>query len=340
MHSSFIKGAPAWPEGESEKENIKQRRLSPMLIFHDSFFYLNNIPFAEARMYRIVKRREMAGGEIILNEIEAPKIAQIAQPGQFVILRANENGERIPMTMADINSEKGTITIIFHVVGRSTALFKTLQEGEAYLNVAGPLGRPTEAQLVGTAICVGGGTGLAVLYPIAKKLKSLGNRVVCIIGARTEELVILREEMAAVSDELLICTDDGSLGRKALVTELLEEALLRETPGLAVAIGPVPMMKLACDVTRPRQIKTIVSLNPIMIDGTGMCGSCRVEVGGETKLACVDGPEFDGHQVNYELLLERLSAFQEEERQSLRVHGIEELHKCRMQEALKEKERE
>ncbi len=275
-------------------------------------------------MYRIVGRREMAGGDIILNEIEAPKIARIAQPGQFVILRANESGERIPMTMADINAKKGTITIIFHKVGRSTALFKTLQEGDYYLNVAGPLGRPTEVGKVGTAICVGGGTGLAVLYPIAKKLKSLGNRVVSIMGARTKELVILQEEMAAFSDVLLICTDDGSLGQKALVTQLLEEALQRETPGLVVAIGPVPMMKLVSDITRPRQIKTIVSLNPIMIDGTGMCGSCRVEVGGETKLACVDGPEFDGHQVNYELLMARLSAFQAEEKEALQAHGVEE----------------
>ncbi|MCX6677384.1 MAG: sulfide/dihydroorotate dehydrogenase-like FAD/NAD-binding protein [Methanothrix sp.] len=291
-------------------------------------------------MYRIVGRREMAGGDIILNEIDAPKIARIAQPGQFVILRANVLGERIPMTMADINPEKGTITIIFHVVGRSTALFKTLRVGDSYLNVAGPLGRPTEVGFAGTAICVGGGTGLAVLYPIAKKLKSLGNRVVSIIGARTAELVILREEMAAVSDELLICTDDGSLGRKALVTELLMEALQKETPGLVVAIGPVPMMKLVSDITRPRHIKTIVSLNPIMIDGTGMCGSCRVEVGKETKLACVDGPEFDGHQVNYELLMARLSAFHEEEREALLAHGEEEVHKCRMKEGLLEEERE
>lgn len=283
-------------------------------------------------MYRIIKRREMAGGDIILNEIEAPKIARIAQPGQFVILRVNESGERIPMTLADIDAANGTITIIYHVVGRSTALFKTLQVGDYYLNVAGPLGRPTEVGYVGTAICVGGGTGLAVLYPIAKKLKSLGNRVVSIIGARTRELVILQKEMAAVSDVLMICTDDGSLGRKALVTELLEEALQKETPGLVVAIGPVLMMKMVSDATRPRQIKTIVSLNPIMIDGTGMCGSCRVEVGGETKLACVDGPEFDGHLVNYELLMARLSAFQEEEKEALQVHGEEDLHRCRLKE--------
>jgi ferredoxin/flavodoxin---NADP+ reductase len=281
-------------------------------------------------MYSIVKRREMAGGDIILNEIEAPRIARIAQPGQFVILRINEAGERIPMTIADIDAKKGTITIIYHVVGWSTALFKTLQVGDHYLNVAGPLGRPTDVENTGTAICVGGGTGLAVLYPIAKKLKSLGNRVVSIIGARTRDLVILEEEIAAVSDVLMICTDDGSLGRKALVTDLLKEALQSENPGLVVAIGPVLMMKLVSDVTRPRNIKTIVSLNPIMIDGTGMCGSCRVEVGGETKLACVDGPEFDGHLVNYDLLISRLTAFNEEEKQSLRVHGAEDLHNCRL----------
>jgi ferredoxin--NADP+ reductase len=240
--------------------------------------------------------------------------------------------------LADINAEKGTITIIFHAVGRSTALFKTLQEGDYYLNVAGPLGRPTEVGFAGTTICVGGGTGLAVLYPIARKLKSLGNRVVSIIGARTKKLVILQEEMAGVSDVLLICTDDGSLGRKALVTQLLEEALQRESPGLVVAIGPVPMMKLVSDITRPLKIRTIVSLNPIMIDGTGMCGSCRVEVGGDTKLACVDGPEFDGHSVNYELLMERLSAFQAEEREAFLAHSEEEMHKCHMLEERKETE--
>lgn len=288
-------------------------------------------------MYRIVKRREMAGGEIILNEIEAPKIARIAQPGQFVILRANEMGERIPMTMADFDPDKGTITIIFHVVGWSTALFKTLQEGDSYLNVAGPLGSPTEVGFAGTAICVGGGTGLAVLYPIAKKLKGLGNRVVSIIGARRSDLVILREELDGVSDELLICTDDGSLGRKGLVTQLLEEALQRDSPSVVVAIGPVPMMKKVCDITRPLRIKTIVSLNSIMIDGTGMCGSCRVEVGKESRLACVDGPEFDGHQVNFELLMDRLAAFHDEEVAALQAHGIEDLYSCRLQEVQKEK---
>ena len=289
-------------------------------------------------MKRIVRRREMAGGKMILNEIEAPVIARVAQPGQFVILRANEKGERIPMTIADTNPEKGTITVIFSVAGRSTALFKTLRVGDSYQNVAGPLGRPTEVEKVDTAICVGGGTGVAVLYPIAKKLKSLGSRVVSIIGARTEELIILQEEMNAVSDELLICTDNGSFGRNALVTDLLEEVLKRETPGIVVAIGPVPMMKRVSEITRPRNIKTIVSLNPIMIDGTGMCGSCRVEVEGVMLLACVDGPEFDGHKVNFDLLMQRLRAYREEEQLALDAHGVKEVHKCKMEEEIRAKD--
>ncbi|HNQ53930.1 MAG TPA: sulfide/dihydroorotate dehydrogenase-like FAD/NAD-binding protein, partial [Methanothrix sp.] len=204
------------------------------------------------------------------------------------------------------------------------------QVGDGYRSVAGPLGRPTKVEGVGLAVCVGGGTGLAVIYPIAKKLKSQGSRVISIIGARTADLVILKEEMAAVSDELLICTDDGSLGRKALVTELLKEVLDKERPDLVVAIGPVIMMKLASEITRPQRIKTIVSLNPIMIDGTGMCGSCRVEVGGETKLACVDGPEFDGHRVNYDLLTARLQSFREEEREAMMLHEKEEMEHCPM----------
>jgi len=279
----------------------------------------------------------MAGGKIILNEILAPKIARVAQPGQFVILMAGEKGERIPMTISDMDPVKGTIAIIYHVVGRSTVAFKGLQVGEGYSSVAGPLGLPTEAAGAGLAVCVGGGTGLAVLYPIAKKLKCQGSRVISIMGARTAELVILKEEMAAVSDDLLICTDDGSLGRKALVTELVKEVLERERPDLVVAVGPVMMMKLVSEITRPQKIKTIVSLNPIMIDGTGICGSCRVEVGGETKLACVDGPEFDGHRVNYDLLLQRLQAFREEEHEAMMRLEKEEMARCPMK---KEMERE
>lgn len=289
-------------------------------------------------MFPIVRRREMAGGAIILNEISAPKIARVAQPGQFVILMAGEKGERIPMTISDIDQVKGTITIIYHVVGRSTAAFKRLRVGEGYRSLAGPLGRPSDVEGVGLAVCVGGGTGLAVIYPIAKKLKSQGSRVISIVGARTADLVILKEEMAAVSDELLICTDDGSLGRKGLVTELLKEVLEREKPDLVVAIGPVIMMKLVSEITLPQRIKTIVSLNPIMIDGTGMCGSCRVEVGGETKLACVDGPEFDGHGVNYDLLTQRLSSFREEEREAMMLHEKEEMERCPMKKEMEMEE--
>jgi ferredoxin--NADP+ reductase len=281
-------------------------------------------------MYKIVRRKEIAGGEIVLNEIEAPRIARVAEPGQFVILMANEKGERIPMTLSDTDHEKGTITIVFHVVGRSTALFKSMQVGDSYLSVAGPLGKPSDVRKFGLVVCVGGGTGMAVLYPIARKLKSVGNRVISIIGARTEELAIFRDEIAAVSDEALICTNDGSIGRKALVTDILKEILERENPDMVLAIGPVIMMKLVSEITRPRGIKTIVSLDPIMVDGTGMCGSCRVDIGGETRLACVEGPEFDGHQVDYEMLTKRLSAFHNEEHESLVAHGEYGLHKCRL----------
>ena len=286
-------------------------------------------------MNRIVRREEMAGGRMVLNEIEAPKIARTAQPGQFVMLRANELGERVPMTISDANPEIGTITIIFSVVGWSTALFKTLQVGDSYQNVVGPLGRPTEVEAAGTAICVGGGTGVAILYTIARKLKSRGSRVISIIGARNEELIILRREMETVSDELLVCTDTGTIERNALVTDLLMEVLDRETPDVVVAIGPVPMMKRVSEITKPLGIKTIVSLNPIMIDGTGMCGSCRVEVDGQMRLACVEGPEFDGHKVNFDLLMERLQSFQEEEVQALEDHGVTDLHSCRMEDVIR-----
>jgi ferredoxin--NADP+ reductase len=283
-------------------------------------------------MFRIVRRKEMAGGKIILNEIKAPIIAQKAEAGQFVILKANDTGERIPLTMAGFDANRGTITIIYSVAGRSTLLFRQLQVGDSFQNITGPLGRPTQLNKVSTAICVGGGTGVAVLYPIVKRLKQMGSRVICILGARSKELLILEDEMNAVSDELLICTDDGTRGRSALVTELLEEVLRTERPGIAVAIGPVPMMKRVSDITRPLEIKTLVSLNPIMIDGTGMCGSCRVEVDGKVKFACVDGPEFDGHKVDFDQLIQRLQAYSEEERQSLHAHWGAEIHRCKMDE--------
>jgi ferredoxin/flavodoxin---NADP+ reductase len=284
-------------------------------------------------MFKIVKRKEMAEKTIILNEIEAPRIALKVQPGQFVILRSMETGERIPLTVADFDRKKGTITVIYATVGRSTILFGEMKEGDCYQNVVGPLGKPTHVEKVGTAVCVGGGTGTAVLYPIARKLKQLSNKVITIIGARSKDRLILLDELRAVSDEVLICTDDGSLGHHGVTIELLEEVLEREKVDLTVAIGPVIMMDLACKSTKPYGINTLVSLNPIMIDGTGMCGSCRVVVGGETKYACVDGPEFDGHMVDFASLTNRLQAYKDEEKESLEFHSnrIEEPHKCRME---------
>ncbi|MEA2045697.1 MAG: sulfide/dihydroorotate dehydrogenase-like FAD/NAD-binding protein [Euryarchaeota archaeon] len=276
-------------------------------------------------MFEIVKREEMAKGTVILNEIEAPRIARNAEPGQFVILKANETGERIPLTMAGTDPERGTITVIYMVVGRSTALFRELQVGEGYQDVIGPLGRPAHLERVGTVVCVGGGTGVAVLYPLTRGLKQLGNRVISIIGARTKDLLILEDEIKAISDELHVCTDDGSYAHHGFVTDVLKTVLEEETVGLTVAVGPVLMMKFVSEITRPYNVKTLVSLNPIMIDGTGMCGGCRVSVDGKNKFACVDGPEFDGHKVDFDQLMQRLQAYRQEEIQSL------EAHRCRLE---------
>lgn len=265
-------------------------------------------------MFTIVRREEMSDGTVVLNEIQAPRIAGKARPGQFVILKANENGERIPLTMADTDPERGTITVIYQVVGKSTALFKTLQEGDGYQDVIGPLGRPTHLEKVGTVVCVGGGTGIAVLHPITRALKQMGNHVVAIIGARTKDLLILEEQMQAASHELHICTDDGSYGQKGFVTEVLETVLEGQNVAQAVAIGPVPMMKFVSKMTQSYGVPTLVSLNPIMVDGTGMCGGCRVSVGGRTQFACVDGPEFDGHQVDFDELMLRLQSYCEDEK--------------------------
>jgi len=265
-------------------------------------------------MFKIVQRKEMTGGTVILNEIEAPLIAKKAKPGQFVILKANETGERIPLTMADTNPEKGTITIIYMVVGKSTAIFKSLQVGESYQDVIGPLGKPTHLEKLGTVVCVGGGTGIAVLHPITRGLKEIGNNVISIIGARSKNILILEDEMQAASHKLHVCTDDGSYGHHGFVTEVLKQVLEKEDVKLVVAIGPVPMMKFVSKITKDFNVPTMVSLNPIMVDGTGMCGGCRVTVGGETKFACVDGPEFDGHKVDFDELMRRLQAYCEDEK--------------------------
>ena len=265
-------------------------------------------------MFKIVKREEMAEGTVVLNEIEAPKIARKAKPGQFVILKVGEEGERIPLTMAETDPEKGTITIVYMVVGKSTALFKTLQVGDSYQDVIGPLGKPTEIEQIGNVVCVGGGTGIAVLHPITRALKEIGNHVTAIVGARTKDLLILEEKMKLASHDLQICTDDGSYGREGFVTEALKDVLDKKDTQMVVAIGPVPMMKFVSKMTKEFGVKTVVSLNPIMVDGTGMCGGCRVTIGGKTQFACVDGPEFDGHQVDYDELMLRLQAYCEDEK--------------------------
>ena len=265
-------------------------------------------------MFKIVHREEMSDGTVVLNELAAPKIARKAKPGQFVILKANETGERIPLTMAETDPEKGTLTIIYQVVGKSTALFKTLQVGDSYQDVIGPLGKPTHIEKLGKVVCVGGGTGIAVLHPITRALKEIGNHVICIIGARSKDILILEDRMKAASHDLRVCTDDGSYGHHGFVTDVLKEVLESEKIDQVVAIGPVPMMKFVSKLTKEYNTPTLVSLNPIMVDGTGMCGGCRVTVGGTTKFACVDGPEFDGHQVDYDELMLRLQSYCEDEK--------------------------
>lgn len=259
--------------------------------------------------------KEQLSAEVFRMRVKAPLIAEERQPGQFIILQLDtEFGERIPLTIADADMQEGSITIIFQAVGKSTKQLSEMNVGDSIANLVGPLGRPTHIELFGTVVCVGGGIGVAPLYPIAQGMKKAGNRLIVIIGARTKELVILEEEMRAIADEVIICTDDGSYGRKALVTEPLKELCEQEPkPDLAVAIGPPIMMKFCSLTTKPYAVPTVVSLNTIMIDGTGMCGGCRVSVGGETKFVCVDGPEFDGHQVDFDQMMKRLGSYRTQE---------------------------
>ncbi len=270
-------------------------------------------------MHKIVEKRVLAP-KVTLHKVFAPEIARARKPGQFVMLRICESGERFPLTIADADPQAGTITIISQEVGKSTALLASLNVGDYILDVAGPLGRPTHIEHFGTAVCVGGGIGIAPLYPIAKALRDCGNRVVSILGARTRELLILEKEMGEVSDEIHICTDDGSYGFKGFVSEKLAQLLAAgASADIVFAIGPVPMMKAVCSVTAEYGVRTVVSLNPIMVDGTGMCGGCRVSIGGETKFVCVDGPEFDGHQVDFDELMQRQRIYREFEERSCKL---------------------
>lgn len=274
-------------------------------------------------MFEILKKEQMGDGSMVLNEISSPQIAKKAKSGQFVILRANEMGERIPLTLANTNPERGTITVIYQVVGKSTALFRDMEEGEKFQDITGPLGKPTEIEKVGTVACVGGGTGIAVMYPLVKAMKEVGNHVITIIGARNKDLLILEDDLREVSHELYVCTDDGSYGHHGFVTDVLKEQLDNKDVAMSIAVGPVPMMKFVSRMTFDYNVKTLVSLNTIMVDGTGMCGSCRITVGGETKFACVDGPEFDGHSVDFAELEARLQAYTEMEKQAFDKYKCE-----------------
>ncbi len=265
-------------------------------------------------MYEILAREDLAPVTKLM-VVSAPDVARKAKAGQFVIVRVDEEGERIPLTIADYDREKGTITLIFQEVGKTTMHLGLLNVGDALASFTGPLGLPTEIENYGRVICVGGGVGIAPIYPIARDLKEAGNYVISIIGARNQGLLFWEDEMRSVSDELIVTTDDGSYGRKALVTEPLKEILEeRKDVARVWGIGPAIMMKFVSLTTQPFRVKTIVSLNSIMVDGTGMCGACRVEVGGRTQFVCVDGPEFDGHQVDWNLLLERQRIYLEEEK--------------------------
>ncbi len=268
-------------------------------------------------MFQIVEARFLAP-EVKLFRIQAPRIARKRQAGQFIILRVHDQGERIPLTIADSDPDDGTITIIAQGIGKTTKLLNTMETGDVIRDVVGPLGMPSEVEKFGTAVIIGGGVGAAIAYPTAVAMKQAGNQVISIIGARTEELVILEDEIEATSDRTHIMTDDGSHGEQGFVTDKLQQLV---DDGLTInyvlAIGPVPMMRAVAAVTKPHGIKTIVSLNSIMVDGTGMCGGCRVTVGGESKFACVDGPEFDAHEVDFDVLTQRNAMYRDTEAAAL-----------------------
>jgi ferredoxin--NADP+ reductase len=289
-------------------------------------------------MFNIQEARSLTP-DVKLFRIEAPRVARKRLAGQFVILRVHEHGERIPLTIADSDPDTGTITIIVQGVGKTTKLLNRLDTGDAVLDLVGPLGRPSEIRDFGTVVVIGGGVGTAIAYPTAVAMKQAGNHVVCIIGARSKDLLILEDEMRATSDELFVMTDDGSYAEQGFVTQRLQTLIESgQTIDRVLAIGPIPMMQAVADVTRPHAIETVVSLNPIMVDGTGMCGGCRVLVGGESKFACVDGPEFDAHQVDFQTLMQRNRLYRKQEQAALErfesnaQQELDDIRRCRLQE--------
>ena len=280
-------------------------------------------------MYPIVLKRKL-NDSMTLMEISAPYIAKKAKAGQFIILRVNEQGERIPLTIADYDGEKGTVTIIYQVVGKTTMLLDTLNEGESLLDFIGPLGKPSEIEGFKKAAVIGGGAGCAIAYPQAKALHAQRTKVDMIAGFRNKDIIILEDEMRAASSNLTIMTDDGSNGNKGFVTDALKKNIEAGAGyDLVVAIGPLVMMRAVCNLTKEFGIKTIISMNPIMIDGTGMCGGCRLTVGGKTKFACVDGPDFDGHEVDFDEAIKRSRTYSDMEREAARDY------QCRLMEGAK-----
>ena len=269
-------------------------------------------------MPHVIVSKKQLSENVFAADIEAPLVARAGKPGQFVIICINNDySERIPLTIADADVEKGTIRLIWQRVGKTTAELADLKAGQQIASVVGPLGRPTHIKNFGTCVCIGGGIGIAPLLPIAKALKQAGNTIISILGAKTKELLILEDEFSQTSDELIVTTDDGSYSRKALVTEPLKEICQRQPkPDQVFAIGPAIMMKFCCEVTKQFNIPTQVSLNTIMVDGTGMCGGCRIEYDGKPKFVCVDGPEFDGHKVNFDLMMKRLEAYKNAEQKA------------------------
>ncbi|MBU1702286.1 MAG: sulfide/dihydroorotate dehydrogenase-like FAD/NAD-binding protein [Candidatus Eisenbacteria bacterium] len=281
-------------------------------------------------MHKILKM-EVLGPAVFRMVVEAAQIARKRKAGQFIILSIDEYGERIPLTIADADSEAGTITLIFQVVGKTTTQLSQMKVGDVIENIVGPLGKPTHIENFGTVVCIGGGIGIAPLFPITQALKKAGNKIITILGARSKDLLILENEMKAISDETIVTTDDGSYGEKALVTGPLQRMIdAGERIDFCVAIGPAIMMKFVSKTTEPYGIPTFVSINTIMIDGTGMCGGCRVSVGGETKFACVDGPEFDGHKVDFDELTNRLHSYNDEESKALKRWNEAHGEGCRM----------
>jgi NAD(P)H-flavin reductase len=267
-------------------------------------------------MFRIISRETLAT-KIHLFKIEAPAVARKAQPGQFVVVRVDERGERIPLTIADWDEKEGSVSMVFMEVGATTFRLAQLKAGESIADFVGPLGVPSDIEKFGTVVCVAGGVGVAVITPIAKALKENGNNIISILGARSKDLLFWEDKLCNASHQLIVTTDDGTYGRKGVVTEPLKELLESgEKVDRVIAIGPTVMMKFCAKTTQPFGVKTIVSLNPIMVDGTGMCGCCRVSVGGATKFACVDGPDFDGHQVDWDLLAARQRIYLDEEKRS------------------------